>query len=332
MGLFLVVRFFAGEVRSMTGQIAQQFEQQAERSWWSIAAEMASGSFSLEQEPYRVLILGTDEVDGSNRPTVLTDTILIASYQPQENTVRLLALPRDWYIHSQNMRINALYREDPSLPEREIEQLLGIDLHNTVVVRLRDLAELIDLLDGISVDVPHAFQDTQYPRDGVDVTVVRDPRILYETVRFEAGEQVFDGKRAVQYARTRKSVDPEEGGDQARIRRQEQVLNAVGEKLFSEDILANPEKTGQLYRWYSERFASQFPLPVFGKILTLFASHQTTPQIESLHLKVTDLPVAPDEDTLLIHPGLQRYGGQWVYDLADPTGQQLRDFVTQKNL
>lgn len=53
----------------------------------------------------------------------------------------------------------------------------------------------------------------------------------YEKIHFDAGNQHMDGKTALKFARSRQSA--QDGGDFARARRQQQVLEAVKAKVFS---------------------------------------------------------------------------------------------------
>src|SRR5690606_24972997 len=155
---------------------------------------------------------------------------------------------------------------------------------------LSDVAELVDIVGGIEVDVSHTFEDDRYPRDGVDVTTETDPAKSYETDQFEQGLQVFDGPTALKYARTRTSHDPTEGSDQARIRRQQQVLNALVSKLSDQKVLSNPTTLGRLYRWYADRFAARAPLPLLGESLGWLQQHSQVPTLQTVEIKATDLP------------------------------------------
>lgn len=337
-GVFFL-QFVSGRLLVSAKQISSDFSAAAGRSAWSIGAEMLGGFFAQPQTEYRWLILGTDEVVGSNRPTILTDIVVVASFRPADNTIRLLSLPRDWYLPEYGTKVNGLYRLSlesglPAghLPEIALEENLGLEIDNVIVVRMADVSELIDILGGVEVEVPHAFSDPLYPRDGVDVTIERDPMVLYETLSFEAGWQRMDGPTAVKYIRTRHSADPSEGSDQARIRRQQQVLNAVVAKISSEQILSNPTTLGEVYSWYSQTFARSLPLGVVGEIGRVVVQKNAVPSVESLSIPATDLPRAPTPDTLFVHPPLNKYGGQWVYDLADTDGSDLREFVINAGL
>lgn len=331
--LFVFLQILGGRLTSAVQGIIRDFESASGRSVLSIGLEVITGTRNVSSEPYRILVLGTDEVEGSNRPTVLTDTMMVVSYRPEENVIRLLSLPRDLYLPEYQSKINTLYRQDSNLPEQAIEEVLGIPIDSVVVIRLADISRFIDLIGGITVDVPQTFEDELFPRDGVDVTVERDPNVLYEPIRFEAGVQKMDGATAVKYARTRKATDPSEGGDQARIRRQQQVITALVERVQSEEVLAHPGILGSLYRWYADRFAADIPLPLGGFFLSWLEHHAQFPELQTVNLPATDLPRPPTPEVLLVHPDLNRSpGGQWIYLLADPTGEDLRQFVQNQKL
>jgi len=94
------------------------------------------------------------------------------------------------------------------------------------------------------VEVVETFEDEAYPLD--------DDLGQTTTIRFEKGKQLMDGGRALQYIRSRKSTNPDEGNDLARSRRQMQVVEAVLAKASSLDLLKKPSFLGQLYRFYND--------------------------------------------------------------------------------
>lgn len=339
LGGILILSLGARIVWSSALGASEIFSQAAGRHPISVGSEMLAGLAAQPQSDYRFLILGTDEVPGSNRGAVLTDTILIATYTPADSKVRLLSLPRDFYLQDYQTKINALYyysneqTGDPTvLPTQALSAVLGVDFDHVVVVTMEDIAALIDQVGGIEVDVPTAFEDPLFPRSGVDVTTERDPAVLYETLRFAAGPQRMDGETAIKYVRTRHSADLNEGTDQARIRRQQQVISALVSRMSSEQVLANPQTLGQMYRWYSRRFARQVPLTTLGNIGRAVLSVGVAPQVESVSLPISDGVNSPDGQAVLVHPALSKYGGQWVYELADPSGEQMKEFIRSARL
>ncbi len=337
-----VAFWFAGALFARGAELNALFFETAGRSTVSIAAEALGGVWVAQQEavhePYRVLVLGTDEVAGSGRSAVLTDTLMIASYNPETNAVSLVSLPRDLYHPEYATKINALYfygqERYPTRPEtfpaEVLTDMTGLDFESVLVISLADVQNLIDLVGGVEIDVPKTFTDDQFPRDGVDVSVETDPVILYETITFEEGVQRMDGKKALQYIRTRKSSDPNEGTDESRTRRQRQVLTALANQLTDPNFVANPVNMGRLYRFYAERYQQEASLYELGVVAGEVIQNRQLPEFISVEMPVTAAGTATDSATLFVHPPVEKYG-QWVYEPVDPTWQQLREFMQQRN-
>lgn len=319
-----------------------RFSQTAGRSAFSLLPELGAGLWNGRNkplEPQTWLILGTDEVVGSGRTNILTDTILVASYDPVDGVVRLLSLPRDLYFPAWKTKINGLYWQALQVGEArpqdvagaKIAELTGVNFDGIAVIRLEDVQELIDIIGGVEIDVPQAFTDELYPRSGVDVTKERDPKKLYETLVFEKGKQRMDGETAVKYMRSRHSLQVGEGGDEARTRRQQQVIEAVVSQIAQPEIALRPSLLGSLYRWYSDRFESDVSLHRLGELAGQLEQTRKVPKMEKVSLSATDFPRPVNSETLLVHPPEQKYQ-QWAYELVDPTGEQLRSFLREQKL
>ncbi len=192
-----------------------------------------------ERDRINVLLLGMggEGHDGA----LLTDTIIIASMQPSTNKVGLLSLPRDLvvdipgYFYRKINGANALgeEKEKPGsgalLTSSIIEKVIGQPVDYFVRVDFSGFAKLIDDIGGIDVTVDQAFVDSAYPTENYG----------YQTIRFAAGPQHMDGATALKYVRSRHGSNGE-GSDFARSKRQQKVLVAVKEKLFSLQTLLNP--------------------------------------------------------------------------------------------
>jgi anionic cell wall polymer biosynthesis LytR-Cps2A-Psr (LCP) family protein len=314
------------------------FTAQASRPLWAVVGEAVNGLWAGYQSPPATqhwLLLGTDAVDGSHRNVVFTDTMMLVTYQPRSHTLSLLNLPRDLYLPDVATKINALYtyglEQQPDQPlallTSTLNHWLGIFLDHVVVISLDDVQALIDTIGGINIDVPEAFTDPLFPRSGVDVTKEHDPKLLYESISFAAGLQHMDGTKALKYMRSRHSANLAEGTDVARNRRQQQVIAATLAALKRPEIVANANVWGKLYRWYAERFAAQISLDEVGYFLGMMSQSKKMPTLKTTILPVTNEAVATVSGTILVHPPSEKYSGQWVYELADPTGQALQDFV-----
>jgi LCP family protein required for cell wall assembly len=329
------------QVLGRLNQVQTVFADEAGRSAWSIGIELLVGyKMPVFQEKQRWLLLGVDEVTGSGREDILTDTIILATYDPAVNALRLLSFPRDIYLIEERSRINGLYQialeSGSSQPEKDVEttfsDLIQQPINETIVVSLDELAEIIDIMGGLPIEVQNSFTDPSFPRSGVDVTIERDPAVLYESLHFEAGPQVLDGETALKFIRSRKALEPEEAGDEARARRQRQVTEAMVQRMQSTEILANPGILGRLYDWYSRNLMMKVPLTTLGQLGKTVLNHTQPLQMESVSLPVTELSVSTDSATLFVHPPERLYGGAWVYTPVDPTWEQLRAFIVENGL
>ena len=173
---------------------------------------------------FKCLILGisTDQ-DGVD----LTDTIMVASYNPNTQKASLLSIPRDTYTGKNPAKatayekINALYsrKHRPNETLEAVNEITGLDIQYYVVVKTEALIKLVDVIGGVTFNVPI---DMDYD----DVT--QDLHI-----HLEKGEQLLDGDKAEQLVRFRHNNDgtsyPEEYGDNdtGRMRTQREFIMQV---------------------------------------------------------------------------------------------------------
>ncbi len=172
----------------------------------------------------RVLILGisTDQ-DGVD----LTDTIMVASYNPNTQKATLLSIPRDTYTGRNPARatayekINSLYsrKHRPDETLEAVNELTGLNIQYYVVVKTEALIKLVDAIGGVTFNVPI---DMDYD----DVT--QDLHI-----HLKAGEQKLNGEQAEWLVRFRHNNDgssyPSEYGDNdlGRMRTQREFIMQV---------------------------------------------------------------------------------------------------------
>lgn len=267
-----------------------------------------------------ILVLGVDSLSTRGDAPPLTDTIMIVSLDLKSGTAQAISLPRDIYVEDLQTRINALYwyglQQEPENPKRlptdTISQLAGVPIHHTVIVTLEDVGQLIDLVGGITVDVPVGFVDDMFPRTDVDVTVERDPAKLYERIEFSPGPQTFDGQTALKYIRSRHSQGTE-GSDLARSQRQQLVMTALLKQMTDMSLYRDPVTAGTMVAFYRQHFAQD--LPTTELIATL---RQLYPVRNAITFSGTGVSVYPDDENgVLFHPPLSAYRGQWLYVIRD---------------
>lgn len=143
----------------------------------------------------KVLILGVS----TDLDSELTDTIMVASYNPNMQTANLLSIPRDTFTGKNiskataSQKINCLYNKskDPNDTLNAVNKLTGLDIEYYVMVRTEALIKLVDAIGGVEFDVPI---DMQYEDPTQDLVI-----------DLKAGVQKLNGEKAEQLLRWRHS-------------------------------------------------------------------------------------------------------------------------------
>lgn len=127
---------------------------------------------SLKMENGRVNVLLLGIAGGNHDGPNLTDTIMVASYDPKSERVDLISLPRDLWVDGQKAKVNTLYQTGISRGEglkftrEEIGQILGITIPYAVRIDFAGFVKAVDLVEGVDVEIPRTFDDYQYPAEG----------------------------------------------------------------------------------------------------------------------------------------------------------------------
>ena len=180
----------------------------------------------------------------------LTDTIIIVSFKPSTQEAAAFSLPRDMIVPltpSNYRKVNSIYSIGEhnggggELVKEVLTNTLDMPIHYFAALDFAGFVEMIDAIGGVKIDVARSFVDNEFPTaDG-----------KYQSVSFEAGEQKMDGLTALRFARSRHGNNGE-GSDFARIKRQQQILLAVKDKLTSFNTLINPKKITSLFSLFNK--------------------------------------------------------------------------------
>ncbi len=191
--------------------------------------------------PINVLLLGTN--------ANLSDSIIVASIDPETKTVSMLSVPRDLYIDDAQygkFKINEIHSYAESAGGKTkgngakklkevVSEKLGIPIHYFVRVDFDGFKKIVDSIGGIEINVESTLNDTEYPCDN-------DPtKSCGFTIK--AGPQHMNGTTALKYTRCRKGNC---GSDFGRAKRQQEVISAIRTKALSAQVLANPKKVTDL--------------------------------------------------------------------------------------
>lgn len=196
-------------------------------------------SFEAESR-VNILLLGIG--DDAHAGSLLADTVMVMSIDPESKDVALLSLPRDLYVSIPGIgydKLNAAHSygeqnkdgEGPNLMKEVVSRALDVPIHNYIRVDFTGFAKAIDTLGGVTIENPYALYDPEYPcakNEGLSCGF-----------RLPAGTQNLNGASALQYVRCRKGNC---GNDFGRAARQQQVLVAAREKALSLQTLSSPAK------------------------------------------------------------------------------------------
>jgi LCP family protein required for cell wall assembly len=184
-----------------------------------------------------VLIVGTDQrPKGSKEPGANTndtgsrsDTLML--WRIGGGTSRRLSIPRDTVVdipgHGTN-KINAAYAiGGPALTIRTVEAFtrkagVPVKINHVIVVNLAAFPQFIDAIGGIDIKTDQVCSDIS---GGV--------RNGGFSLNLSPGVHHLDGRDALTLARTRENKCNPNENDLTRVRRQQEILNAVKSKLLS---------------------------------------------------------------------------------------------------
>ena len=214
-----------------------------------------------------VLLTGIDSAESRN--TALTDTLLVASIDPETADVVLISIPRDisdfelFDGRTFTGKINSFMTwvrnhpddfEDGPLTTlvKQVGYLLGAPIHYYAAIDLAGFRRMIDLVGGVTVDNPKRIADSRY--DWLD-----GRRGFF----LSAGKHKLDGDTALAYVRSRQGVGD---SDFTRARRQQQVLLALRDKLTKPSML--PELPGILDA-AGDTVRTNFPSARVGEMIDL---------------------------------------------------------------
>jgi len=262
------------------------------------------------QDQINLLVLGfpgDPHYDGFK----LTDTIMVASFRPQQGDAFLFSLPRDLYVELPgygNLKLNAVYEtaekksgNGATAVKEAVGSILGLPIHYFVKVDFAGFERLIDELGGIDVTVDHDLYDPYYP----------GPNFGYELLDIKAGTYRMDGAMALKYARSRKTTS-----DFDRARRQQKIIMAIRDRILQLDLLEMPAKALAIYDLLKNHFATDLSWREMEKGANLLKKFD----ISNLKTKVFD-----DTPQGLLHGA--KIDDVYVLKPVGDDFQVIRDFV-----
>jgi polyisoprenyl-teichoic acid--peptidoglycan teichoic acid transferase len=171
-----------------------------------------------EKDPFSVLMLGVDQ-RGNDRGR--SDTLIVLTVNPNNNSVKMLSIPRDTRTEivgkGKQDKINHAYAfGGVPMAIDTVENFLDIPIDYYIQVNMEGFKDIVDAVGGVTVQNDLAFS--------------------YGGFQFDKGQISLNGEEALAFARMRKE-DPR--GDFGRQTRQRQIIQAVINEGASLSSLTN---------------------------------------------------------------------------------------------
>jgi len=217
-------------------------------------------------ERVNILLLGkaSEDYPGS----ALTDTVILASFNPQTSQTTMLSLPRDLYTpipnSNQFTKLNAIYHyglrkggeeEGIKYIKQAVKNITGQKVDYFAMLDFKGFIGLVDEIGPIRVNVSKELTDHRYP----------GPNYSYQLFHIDKGWQDLDGQIALKYVRTRHNP----GGDFGRAFRQQQVLVAIKKKFFSLENISLLTKLNSILNIISHNVKTDIEFSEYGSFLAL---------------------------------------------------------------
>lgn len=234
---------------------------------------LTDGGLKSDNGRVNILLLGVGG-EGHDGP-YLSDSIILASIDKKGKDLALINIPRDLWVPDINQKINAAYafgqekdKQGLEVAKKTVSGLFGVPIHYGFRIDFDGFVNAIDLVGGLDINVENDFTDSTYPEAGKEndtcgiqienkngdvyfidstgsavlLTEENNPFFCrYEVLTFIKGQTSMDGKMALKFVRSRHGNNGE-NSDFARSARQEKVLTAFKQKVFSTETLLNPKR------------------------------------------------------------------------------------------
>ena len=217
------------------GEVVQAVEPQQ----GTIAYKLKHG------QPVNILLLGRGGYQ--NDAPYLTDSIMAVTIDPAISRVSMVSIPRDLVVQMNLQdpsnrvwvnKINAAY-EAPYVniicclasqytgrdggghaAEHEVQKITGLTFDRYIAVDFVAFRDMVNALGGVDICLSTNLDDNSYPNyyNG------------YMPIHFKAGCQHLNGEQALEIARSRDAIQPQQASDFGRARRQQDIMQAIKKK------------------------------------------------------------------------------------------------------
>lgn len=181
----------------------------------------------LRSRPIIIAIYGSDA--RTSEPS-RSDVIMLMKYYPMTNEALLLSIPRDTRVDIPGKKIDKINHAyafgGAKLLTQTLEKLFSTKIDYYLKFNFSDFEAIIDKLDGVTVNSVKAY--------GYEETVVPE------------GTNTLTGEQALFFVSFRHDAN----GDFGRIKRQQEVIVSLTQKLYNTDLIKLERLLTEIYSSY----------------------------------------------------------------------------------
>ena len=212
-------------------------------------------------EKFQVLLIGVDSLDSKKAKNTRSDVMMVLDIDGEKKTASLISLPRDSRVkikdHGKTKLNHAYAYGKADLALETVNENFDLDIPYYIVVDYAFVKDVVNIVDGIDVDVP---MDMDYEDPSADPPL---------SIHLKEGHQHLNGDQAMQFLRFRKGY---KNADLDRVKAQQAFMAAFVDKVkSSKGILHAPS----LLVSYMDNTTSNMPLSKVSRMgLTMLSVGQ----------------------------------------------------------
>ncbi|MDP1722857.1 MAG: LCP family protein [Candidatus Gottesmanbacteria bacterium] len=279
--VFFIILFFIVLGVTKIVLLGQSFMSETGLTPRTVYSLLVGNGIDLPSQDGRTNILLLGIGGGTHDGADLTDTILVLSLDIRNKKMAMISVPRDLWSDTLKDKVNSAYHYGEekkkggglTLAKVIVEDVVGLPIHNALLIDFSGFEEVIDAVGGIDIAVPLGFTDPQFPIAGKEVDSCDGDATFscrYEAVTFSQGLQHMNGERALVYVRSR-HAQGDEGSDFARGRRQQEVFVALLQQVKKPSVWVSLSRARSLFAAFDRATTTDMrvgEIASIGKMMT----------------------------------------------------------------
>ncbi|MFD7311204.1 LCP family protein [Promicromonospora sp. NPDC059942] len=307
MGLVGVMAFGSAAAATAYHNAISQIEVQDLDGLVTEVVEPKDPSDPFKDQAVNLLLMGTDIRDGTNADIggtvsgMRSDTTMLVHISADRQWMEVVSLPRDTFVDIPSCKLPDGSQSQPYRDKfnasftvgsggtdmkyaaactiNTVNAITGVTVTNHAVVKMNGVIDVVDAIGGVKMCLPEALHGN--PKSA--------------RIDLPAGENLLDGKTAIQFLRVRKGTGMglEMGSDLTRIERQQAFINATMRQILSAETLADPTKT---FRLINAALGSLSADPAIANPGSVAGLAWSLREIEKRNIVMTKIPVYDTEE------------------------------------